>query len=160
MEYWGVPRLLHSMLRLGAIRNRQTKGRTADGHGWTRMGRLSLCPRSSAFIRGSNLQSAIRNPQLARVSSQTQSNLVKPVHASSQHLPKGLAFDRPSPILWCPCQNAQSMVVCRYGGQVDRQDIGNSRILAGQTQSNPVKPFHPGTQRGVGVLEYWASGQT
>jgi hypothetical protein len=47
-------------VRLWPIRNPQWKRRTTDGHGWTRMGRVSRYPRSSAFIRRSNPQSAIR----------------------------------------------------------------------------------------------------
>ena len=93
----------------------QRKRRTADGHRWTWMGRLSGYPRSSAFIRGSNPQSAIRatdkhrlsqiksvficvhlwpirNPQSAirnspSVSGQTQSNPVKPGQTWSCLLP-------------------------------------------------------------------------
>jgi len=99
-----------------------------------------------AALGNPRFKSAIRNPQSAirnspSVSSQTQSNPVKPGHASYQHLPKGLGFEGPSHIWWRPCQNAQSIVVCRYGGQVGRQNIGNSRILPSQTQSNSVKPL-------------------
>jgi hypothetical protein len=46
------------------------------------------------------------------------------------------------------------MVVCCCGGTFGGHDIANSRILSSQTESNPVKPLPPGTQRGVGVMEY------
>jgi hypothetical protein len=97
---------------------------------------------------------AIRNCQ--SVFGQARSSPVKPSQTRSCLFPTsadGLGLDQPSHVLWCACQNAQGMVVCHCAGTMGGQDFANSRILSSQTQSNPVKPFPPGTQRGC-----WSAG--
>ena len=105
-----------------------------DRHGWDGFLLIRVHPRSSAV--------QIRNPQSAIqiVFGQTQSNSVKPSQTSAQPVPKGLGFDQPSRLWWCPFQNAQGMVVCHHCRQVGGHDIGNSSVAHSQTQSNPVKP--------------------
>jgi hypothetical protein len=112
---------------------------------------LGLCFRKpSLSVKSAKSVVQIYNPQSAFGQrclvkpSQTQSNPVKPGHASFQHLPNGLGLERSSHLLWCPCQNGQSIVVCRYGGQVGRQDIGNSSSVPSRTHVSGQPMLLPG----------------
>jgi len=123
---------------------------------WTRIdtdGMASRYPRSAAFSRGSNLQSAIRNSP--SVPGPTESNPVKPGQTRSCLFPT--PAERPGIRAGIPHIAVSFPEYAKDCGlplrRASRQ-TGHWQFphLA---QSNPVKPLHPGTQRGVGVLEYW-----